>query len=217
MRSRSATSPRHRSNRQHGVVGGEEDPVLATRRHEVQQRCGQALRRPRRRHQPEVAVLEHQPDRGVPPRVGAVDHAQLQLGEPEADPVEVDRVLRLRGQRRPGDAGVDAERRGRARSTSCTAGSRPRRSAGTCRRPRSSGRPSRTRPGGRATNDSSARSVFIGRSRFSPPTAEREAVGSRLGEAQRAAVARGRRRHQDRPLDAVARPCRRSARTAPGS
>jgi RNA polymerase sigma-70 factor (ECF subfamily) len=68
------------------------------------------LARMLRGHQPQVAVLEHQPDRRVPPRVGAVDRAEPQLREPDARAVEVDRVLRLGGERRPGDPGVHAQR-----------------------------------------------------------------------------------------------------------
>ena len=78
--------------------------------HVVQQAFRQPLGRPRRRHQAQVLVLDHQPDRDVPPWVGAVDHAQFELGEPHADPVEVDRVLHLTGYRRSWNAGVDAQR-----------------------------------------------------------------------------------------------------------
>ena len=72
--------------------------------------AGQVPGRPRRGHEAQVGVLDHQADRGVPPRVGAVHHAQLQLREAHADPVEVDRVLRVARDRRPGQAGVDAQR-----------------------------------------------------------------------------------------------------------
>ena len=37
-------------------------------------------------------------------------HAELQLGEPHAHPVEMDRVLHLTGDRRPGEPGVHAQR-----------------------------------------------------------------------------------------------------------
>src|SRR5579864_3971349 len=95
---------------QDGVVGGEHDAVLAPRRHVMQERRRQVLGRPRRGHQPEVAVLDHEADRRVPPRVRPVDHAQAQLGEPDAHTVDVDGVLRLGGQGWPRDPGVHAQR-----------------------------------------------------------------------------------------------------------
>ena len=142
----------------------------AARREVVQERGRQALRGPRRGHQPQVAVLDHQPDGDVPPGVGAVDHAQAELREADADAVEVDRVLDL--ARESAVPGCRCSRRaaGRARSTSCRAGSRPRRWAGTCRRPRSSARPPRRRPGCRARTIARLRSAGIGRRRLKPPT-----------------------------------------------
>ncbi len=96
-------------HRQRGRVRREDDAVLAARRHVVEQRLRQPLRGPRGGHQPHVAVLQHEADRGVPPRVRAVDHAHLELGEPDADAVQVHRVLGLRRQWRPWDAGVEAD------------------------------------------------------------------------------------------------------------
>ena len=169
----------------------------------MQQRLRQALRRPRRRHQPQVAVLDHQPDRGVPPRVGAVDHAELQLGEAVSTPGRGGSGSAARREAADRGCPCSCTAAGRARSTSRTAGSRRRSVGGYMPSPQKLGPTIAYATGWSRTNDSSVRTVFIGCSRLKPPTAS----ANRSGRASTNDSARPSRRadvrHQDRPLDAV--------------
>ena len=92
------------------MIRREQDLVLAARVHEVDQLGREVLRRVRRRHQVQVLVLDHQADRDVPPRIGAVRHHDDQLGQEVTDLVEVHRVLAGARHRRAGEAGVDRDR-----------------------------------------------------------------------------------------------------------
>src|SRR6185312_1421666 len=73
-------------------------------------------------HQVEVRPLDHQADRDVPPGVGAVGHDDGEVGEVEADPVEVDRFLAGTGEGWAGDAGVDLDRQVQFRASGVDGG-----------------------------------------------------------------------------------------------
>src|ERR1700681_3616142 len=64
---------------------------------------------PRGSHEMKVCVLDHEPNRDVPPRVGTVDHAELQLGKTTAHAVEMDRILGLARNGRAWEPGIDAD------------------------------------------------------------------------------------------------------------
>ena len=123
----------------------------------------------------------------------------LQLGEADADPVEVDRVLHLARDRRPGDAGVHAERQVELAALRVERVVDGVARAGTCRRPRSSaddGVGDRVVAHERLERRAAPR---IGRSRLKPPTPR----AKRSGRSPRSAV-RGRRRRCRRCVSRIA-------------